>query len=92
MVMGNPALDWSVYESIEAALVAEAIRRLSAEPKAECQIRPHSLCSAGTCEVCVDAARYRWLKENHLQTGTDSWIRTGDDLEEAIDEARRAES
>jgi hypothetical protein len=32
-----------------------------------------------------DAARYRWLKANHLQTGPDSWIRTGDDLEEAID-------
>ena len=37
-----------------------------------------------------DAARYRWLKENHLQTGTDSWIRTGDDLEEAIDAAMAA--
>lgn len=34
-----------------------------------------------------DAARYRWLKDNHLQTGPDSWIRTGDDLEEAIDAA-----
>ena len=32
-----------------------------------------------------DAERYRWLKANHLQTGPDSWIRTGDDLEEAID-------
>ena len=37
-----------------------------------------------------DAKRYRWLKENHLQTGTDSWIRTGDDLEEAIDAAMAA--
>jgi hypothetical protein len=36
--------------------------------------------------ICEDAARYRWLKRNHLQTGPDSWIRTGDDLEEAIDE------
>ena len=36
-----------------------------------------------------DAARYRWLKANHLQTGPDSWIRTGDDLEEAIDEGMR---
>jgi hypothetical protein len=35
-----------------------------------------------------DAERYRWLKANHLQTGPDSWIRTGDDLEEAIDAAR----
>jgi hypothetical protein len=36
-----------------------------------------------------DAERYLWLKANHLQTGPDSWIRTGDDLEEAIDAARR---
>lgn len=36
-----------------------------------------------------DARRYRWLKENHLQTGPDSWIRTGDDLEDAIDAALR---
>lgn len=36
-----------------------------------------------------DAARYRWLKANHLQTGPDSWIRTGEDLEEAIDASRR---
>ena len=39
-----------------------------------------------------DALRYRWLKANHLQTGTDSWIRTGDDLEEAIDEAMQHEA
>lgn len=39
--------------------------------------------------ICEDAARYRWLKANHLQTGPDSWIRTGDDLEEAIDAAMR---
>lgn len=36
----------------------------------------------------LNAARYEWLKANHLQTGPDSWIRTGDDLEEAIDAAR----
>lgn len=36
-----------------------------------------------SCEK--DAARYRWLKANHLQTGDDSWIRSGDDLEEAVD-------
>lgn len=34
-----------------------------------------------------DARRYRWLKENHLQLGPDCWIRTGDDLDEAIDAA-----
>ena len=39
--------------------------------------------------ICKDAARFRWLKENHLQTGPDSWIRTGDDLEEAIDEGMK---
>ena len=38
-----------------------------------------------------DALRYRWLKANHLQTGKDSWIRTGDDLEEAIDAGMRAD-
>ena len=38
-------------------------------------------------ELRRDAERYRWLKANHLQTGTDSWIRTGEDLEEAIDAA-----
>jgi len=32
-----------------------------------------------------DAARYRWLREHHLQVGPDAWIRTGDDLDEAID-------
>ena len=42
--------------------------------------------------ICKDAARYRWLKENHLQTGPDSWIRTGDDLEEAIDEGMTRKS
>lgn len=36
-------------------------------------------------EVCADAARYRWLKEHHLQLGPDCWIRTGDDLDDAID-------
>lgn len=34
-----------------------------------------------------DAERYRWLRDHHLQTGQDSWIRTGADLEEAIDAA-----
>lgn len=42
-------------------------------------------------QIREDAERYRWLKANHLQTGRDSWIRTGDDLEEAIDAAMRAE-
>jgi hypothetical protein len=34
-----------------------------------------------------DALRYRWLKANHLQTSPDSWIRTGDDLDDATEEA-----
>jgi len=34
-----------------------------------------------------DAARYRYLKQHHLQLGPDCWIRTGDDLDEAIDAA-----
>ena len=37
----------------------------------------------------ADAMRYRWMKSNHLQTGPDSWIRNGDDLEEAIDAAMK---
>lgn len=36
-------------------------------------------------ELEIDANRYQWLKRNHLQTSPDSWIRTGDDLEDAID-------
>ena len=43
--------------------------------------------SAEVAELRRDAERYRWLKDNHLQTGADSWIRTGEDLEEAIDAA-----
>jgi sulfate adenylyltransferase subunit 1 (EFTu-like GTPase family) len=34
-----------------------------------------------------DALRYRWLKEHHLQVGPDAWIRTGEDLDDAIDAA-----
>jgi hypothetical protein len=34
-----------------------------------------------------DAMRYRYLREHHLQVGPDAWIRTGDDLDEAIDAA-----
>ena len=52
-------------------LAADEIDRLTADNKA----------------LREDAERYRWLKDNHLQTGIDSWIRTGNDLEEAIDAA-----
>ena len=48
--------------------------------------------NVGGGQDAEDAARYRWLKANHLQTGEDSWIRTGDDLEEAIDAGRRGDS
>lgn len=52
--------------------------------------------AAGTLQpedgLLKDAERYRWLKANHLQTGPDSWIRTGDDLEEAIDAGMREAS
>jgi len=37
----------------------------------------------------LDAARYRWLRANHLQVGPDAWIITGDDLDEAIDAAMK---
>jgi hypothetical protein len=42
---------------------------------------------SATGDMERDAKRYRWLKATHFQTGVDSWIRTGDDLEEAIDAA-----
>ncbi len=47
---------------------------------------------ASLAEAEKDAGRYRWLKGNHLQTGPDTWIRTGDDLEEAIDAAIAAQN
>ena len=54
--------------------------------------RKLALLSEAIAEYKEDAERYRWLKAHHLQTGTDSWIRTGDDLEDAIDAARKSES
>jgi len=59
----------------DAADCIEEYARTAAEPEADSDAE--------------DAARYRWLKANHLQTGPDSWIRTGEDLEEAIDAAMR---
>jgi hypothetical protein len=61
-----------------------AVERERDDREAECERR-----AAEVAELRPDAERYRWLKANHLQTGTDSWIRTGDDLEEAIDEAMK---
>lgn len=46
---------------------------------------PGCICKVVTADDAMDAARWRWLKANHLQTGSDSWIRTGEDLEEAVD-------
>lgn len=41
----------------------------------------------------TNAARYEWLKAHHLQLGPDCWIRSGDDLDEAIDaEMRNADN
>ena len=40
-------------------------------------------------EVFKNDERYRWLREHHLQLGPDNWIRTGDDLDEAIDAGAR---
>lgn len=47
--------------------------------------------SAELAACQLDAERYRWLKAHHLQTGNDSWIRTGEDLEQAVDAGRAAE-
>jgi len=44
----------------------------------ECHIRPHDFCSAGTCKVCIDAARYRIVRVSRL---------TGDVLAHQLDEA-----
>lgn len=41
-------------------------------------------------EMRANDERWRYLKTHHLQTGPDSWIRTGDDLEEAVDAAIKA--
>lgn len=81
----------------------DLVRRLKEEMFCYC-VSPYLTGTANwkRCAVCQaidaiqelqkDAMRYRWLKANHLQTGTDSWIRTGDDLEEAIDEAMQHEA
>lgn len=36
-------------------------------------------------EFRLDAMRYRALRETQMQLGPDAWMRTGDDLDEAID-------
>lgn len=61
----------------------------SVTPSTRIEIHPSEWLevAAEVAELRRDAERYRWLKANHLQTGADSWIRTGEDLEEAIDAA-----
>lgn len=63
------------------------------------ELKPHigDLYCKGECQpevqpaedeaVRKDAERYRHIREYHLQTGPDSWIRMGDDLDEAVDAA-----
>lgn len=53
----------------------------------QCPKHPMSALVAERDALITNSRRYLWLKSNHLQTGSDSWIRTGDDLEEAIDAA-----
>ena len=79
---------------LELALAA-AEKRIETIQKDNCSLsdigealeRRAEAAEARAREKDKDAERYRWLKANHLQTGQDSWIRTGDDLEEAIDAA-----
>ena len=52
----------------------------------------YDLLLAENKRIPKDAARYRWLKKNHLQIGPDCWIRTGDDLDDAIDAEMAAAS
>lgn len=37
---------------------------LSFPVETTCSIRPHDYCSAGTCSVCMDASRYRFLRQS----------------------------
>ena len=46
---------------------------------------PPNVYHCSRCADRADARRYRWLKEHHLQLGPDCWIRTGEDLDGAID-------
>lgn len=90
------ALLAELYEAGDAGLstgLAERIDRALNRPAELSGDRPtNTAYEANIAELEPDAERYRWLKRHHLQTGQDSWIRTGDDLEEAIDEGRRAEN
>lgn len=38
-------------------------------------------------ELIYAAANWQYVKNNHFQTGPDTWLRTGDDLEEAVNAA-----
>ena len=79
---------FSTYDgfSTKAPVIRVVRREVCAEIEGEL-----SALKAQLAECEKDAQRYRWLKVNHFQTGADSWIRTGDDLEEAIDAAMNAD-
>lgn len=79
-----------VMDMVKAWRESQQVNRQT-EPRAHLPPPGYRPLPMPSCDA-EDAARYRWLKANHLQTGKDSWIRTGDDLEEAIDEGRRAEN
>lgn len=49
--------------------IYELRERRAAETKAECPtgVRPHDLCSAGTCSTCTDAERYRFIRQSETR-------------------------
>ena len=82
-----------VHKQFHAQVVEEKdaeIARLRAllPPETECHIRPHDLCSAGTCKVCTDAARYRWLRDIGVFALDETLA--GGDLDNAVDAERQA--
>lgn len=82
-------LDTTLLELQQGAREVAELRRQAEHYDCNVAILTQQRDRAGArlAEAERDAARYRWIKANHLQTGADSWIRTGDDLEEAVDAA-----
>src|SRR6266704_3602591 len=68
----------------------------------DCHIRPHDFCSAGTCKVCMDAARYRFIRQSesvlapeHEKEFAEMWAdiyqkNTSEFMDRRIDQAMRA--
>jgi len=55
-------LTWEdVQEVIKIAKRCRDVQGIPPDETAACNVRPHDFCSAGTCEVCVDAAKWRAL-------------------------------